>query len=449
MALVDTNTNTSKPICGINASLDEAKAAIDSLKGQIQAGVGSIGNLGDLANTIKAKLAEVNIPKVPITNLQQELANLPNLSPDEYQAKVAELKQKFGPAMKEAGQDLDEVIGKIPKPAGLAGDGNKDIFAQLNAMSDKLGAAFQQAQKELSQLNIESIVGDICKGVPNLEIPEVTEIQVIVDPQNPQKQQEVVVPVPQTPTVNPAPPKTPQKDPVPETKPKAPPAGGFTFAFTADKLQAACGAEAAKWHAYLSEMLPKYNITTPERVAAFCANVTVETNWKALEENCNYGAKWLYTGPLNRGNKRFPTLEDAQALVNKGKEAIANFIYSNRMLNGPPESGDGYRYRGRGLKQLTGKDNYTRASKAFFGDDRLVKDPDSVINDKNIAVETGCWYYKTSNIASYADKKEWGSCAAIVNLGRPVKNTEDPKKIVVDYQKRVDLAEKAYNTFKG
>jgi putative chitinase len=437
--------NKSSPVCGINASLDEAKAAIDSLKGQIAAGVNSIGNLGDIAETIKSKLAEVNIPQVPITNLQQELANLPNLSPE---AKVAELKQKFGAAMKEAGQDLDEVIGKIPKPAGLTVDGDKDIFAGLAALNDKLGKAFQEAQQQLSQLNIESIVGDICKGVPNLEIPEVTETQVIVDPQNPQKQQEVVVPVPQTPTVNPDPPKQPQKDPVVESKPKAPPAGGFTFAFTADKLQAACGAEAAKWHSYLSEMLPKYNITTPERVAAFCANVTVETNWKLLEENCNYGANFLYNS-LNPGKKRFPTLEDAQALVAKGKEAIANVIYGNRMLNGPPETGEGYKYRGRGLKQLTGKDNYTRASKVFFGDDRLVTNPDQVVTDKNIAVETGCWYYKTVNIASYADKKDWGACAALVNLGRPIKSNEDATKIVIGYNKRVELAQKAYNTFNG
>ena len=436
-------------VCGVNAAIDEAKAGIDALKEKITAGVESIGDIGALADTIKNKLAEINVPQVPSVNLQQELANLPNLSPDEYAAKVAELKTQFGDAMKAAGQDLDAIIKKIPKPAGLAGDDNKDIFAGLNALADKVGAAFKDAQEQLSQLNIESIVGDICKDVPNLEVVVVTETKVIVDPQNPQKETKVEVQVPQPAVQKAEAPKTPQKDPVKETPPSSAPAKGFTFTFTAAKLEAACGKEAAKWFDYLSSTLPKYNITTPERVAAFCANVTVETNWKALEENVNYSAKWLYTGPLNRGNKRFPTMEDAQALYNKGKEAVANFIYANRMLNGPPESGDGYKYRGRGLKQLTGKDNYTRASKAFFGDDRLVTNPDQVVTDKNIAVETGCWYYKTANITSYADKKDWGSCASIVNLGRPVKSTEDPTKIVVDYQKRVNLTEKAYSVFAG
>lgn len=434
-------------VCGVNAALDEAKAGIDSLKAKLTAGVESIGDIGAIADTIKAKLAEVNVPQVPSVNLQQELANLPNLSPDDYAKKVADLKAKFGPAMKEKGIDLDKIIDKIPKPAGLSLDDGKDIFAQLNALSDKVGAAFKNAQEQLSQLNIESVVGDICKDVPNMEVVVTTETVKIVDPQNPQKEKEVQVEVVKPPEVKADPPKTPQKDPVKETPPKPTPAKGFTFDFTAAKLEAACGKEAAKWHQYLSQTLPKYNITTPERVAAFCANVTVETNWKTLEENCNYGAKFLYDGPLNGGKKRFPTLADAQALVAKGKEAIANLIYANRMLNGPPESGDGFRYRGRGLKQLTGKDNYTRASKAFFGDDRLVKNPDQVVSDKNIAVETGCWYFKTANIAPYADKQEWGACAALVNRGSVPKDNIEKK--VVGYEQRVNLTLKAYNVFKG
>jgi putative chitinase len=431
-------------VCGINAAIDEAKAGIDTLKDKINSGLSSIGDIGAIADTIKNKLSEVNVPQVPSVNLQQELANLPNLPPDEYAAKVSELKAKFGDAMKTAGQDLDSIISKIPKPAGTVADGDKDIFAQLNALSDKLGKAFSDAQQQLQQANIENIVGDICKDVPNLEVPVVLTTQTIPDPQNPQKVSTVVVEVPQKPVVKPTPPKTPQKDPVQETPPSTSPSNGFTFAFTPAKLEAACGKDAVKWYDYLNTMLPKYNITTPERVAAFCANVTVETKWKLLEEDGRYSANTLYN-MLNPGKKRFPTLEDAQALVNKGREAIMNFVYANRMLNGPPESGDGFKYRGRGLKQLTGKDNYTRASKAFFGDDRLVTNPDQVVSDKNIAVETGCWYYKTTNIASYADKQDWGACASLVNFGKP---NGDPAKIF-GYNDRVKLTEKAYAAFKG
>jgi putative chitinase len=435
--------NGANPICGINAALDEAKAGIDKLKEKLSAGVESIGDVGALAQTIKDKLGEVNIPKVPSVNLQQELANLPNLTPDEYAAKVEELKKRFGPAMKDAGQDLDAIIDKIPKPAGIGTDG-KDIFAGLNALTDKVGAAFRNAQEQLSQLNIESVVGDICKDVPNLEVEVKTETITIVNPENPQRTTNVVVEVPATPVKAPEPPKTPAKNPVKETRPADPPSKGFTFAFTPASLEAACGKAAVPWYNYLNEMLPKYNITTPERVAAFCANVTVETSWTKLEEDGRYSAKTLFE-KLNPKQLRFPTLADAEALVQKGREAIMNFVYANRMLNGPPESGDGFKYRGRGLKQLTGKDNYTRASKAFFGDDRLVKNPDQVLTDKNIAVETGCWYYKTANIASYADKKDWGACASLVNFGKP---DGEPAKIF-GYDQRVKLTEKAYNAFKG
>lgn len=436
--------NGANPICGINAALDEAKAGIDLLKEKISAGVESIGDVGALAKTIQDKLAEVNIPKVPSVNLQQELANLPNLTPEEYATKVEELKRRFGDAMKQEGQDLNAIIDKIPKPAGLTGGDGKDIFAGLNALTDKVGAAFRNAQEQLSQLNIESIVGDICKDVPNLEVEIKTEQIIIVNPTNPQRTTNVTVEVPTTPVKQPTPPKVPAANPVKETRPADPPSKGFTFAFTPASLEAACGKAAAEWYNYLNEMLPKYNITTPERVAAFCANVTVETGWKNIEENGRYSAKLLYE-KLNPKKLRFPTLEDAEALVQKGREAIMNYIYANRMLNGPPESGDGFKYRGRGLKQLTGKDNYIRASKAFFGDDRLVKNPDQVVNDKNIAVETGCWYYKTANIAAYADKKDWGACASLVNAGRP---DMEPAKIL-GYDQRINLTKKAYDAFKG
>lgn len=438
-------------VCGINAALDEAKAGIDSLKDKLKAGVDSIGDVGALAETIKNKLAEVNVPQVPSINLQQELANLPNLTPDEYAAKVADLKEKFGSAMKAAGQDLDAIINKIPKPAGLASGDAKDPFAGLNALADKIGAKFKEAQEQLSQLNIESVVGDICKDVPNMEVVVVTETRKIVDPQNPQKEKTVEVQVAKPPVVKADPPKTPQKDPVKETPPSTAPAKGFTFEFTQAKLQQACGIygkAAAKWHSYLAEMLPKYNVTTPERVAAFVANVSVETNWTLFEEDGRYSPDLMYNKlnpTLKTGQRRFPTLEDARALAARGREAIMNYLYANRMLNGPPESGDGFKYRGRGLKQLTGKDNYIRASKAFFNDDRLVQNPDQVVSDKNICVETACWYFKTVNMNPYADKQDWGACAALVNAGNAA---ADPKK-VLGYNDRVELSKKAYAVFKG
>ena len=435
--------------CGINAALDEAKAGIDSLKEKISSGLNGIGDIGSIADTIKNKLKEVNVPQIPSINLKEELINLPTLSADEYSAKVAELKAKFGTAV----PDLDAIIAKIPKPAGLNAQGNKDIFTQLNDALGNVGAAFQSVQQKISETSIESITANICNEkkidpVTKKEVPVVPNVEVQAKTTTDSNGSVMVVtdttgaPVYDTPKPKPTPPATPKKDPVVETKPSSPPAAGFTFAFTKDKLIAAGGSAAGEWYEYLNATLPKYNITTPERVAAFVGNVGVETSWKNIEETVAYKAEYLFN-KLNPGHKRFATLEEAQAAVAKGPEYVANIIYmvARKLLD--PEPGDGWKYRGRGLKQLTFKDNYLRASKAFFGDDRLVKNPDLVVTDKNIAVETGCWYFKTKNISEYADKKKWGECGSLVNSGKP---DADPK-IIGGYEQRIKLTEKAYSVF--
>lgn len=435
--------------CGINAALDEAKAGIDSLKEKIATGLNGIGDIGSIADTIKGKLQEVNVPQLPSINLREELTNLPNLSPDEYTAKVAELKAKFGTAV----PDLDSIISKIPKPSGLNAQGNKDIFAQLNTALGNVGAAFQNVQQKLSETSIESLTANICNEkkidpITKKEVPVVPNVEVQVKTTTDSNGSVMVVtdttgaPVYDTPKPKPTPPVTPKKDPVVETKPSSPPAAGFTFAFTKDKLIKAGGTAAGEWYEYLNTMLPKYNITTPERVAAFVGNVGVETSWKNIEETVAYKAEYLFN-KLNPGHKRFATLEDAQIAVSKGAEYVANIIYMVERKLLDPQPGDGWKYRGRGLKQLTFKDNYMRASKAFFGDDRLVKNPDLVVTDKNIAVETGCWYFKTKNISEYADKKLWGECGSLVNSGKP---NADPK-IIGGYEQRIKLTEKAYSVF--
>lgn len=436
--------------CGINAALDEAKAGIDSLKEKISTGLNGIGDIGSIADTIKNKLKEVNVPQLPSINLKEELINLPNLNAQEYSAKVAELKAKFGTAV----PDLDSIISRIPKPVGLNAQGNKDIFTQLNDALGNVGAAFQNVQEQLSQLSIESVTANICNEkkidpITKKEVPVVPNVEVtqktIPDPVTKEPipvTDTTGAPVYDTPKPKPTPPVTPKKDPVVEAKPSTPPATGFTFAFTKEKLVAAGGAAAGNWYEYLRDTLPKYNITTPERVAAFVGNVGVETSWTQIEESVKYSADFIFKN-LNPGNKRFATLDDARAAVSRGAEYVANIIYMVERKLLDPQPGDGWKYRGRGLKQLTFKDNYLRASKAFFGDDRLVKNPDLVVTDKNIAVETGAWYFKTKNISDYADKKAWGECGALVNAGKP---NADPAK-VIDYQKRINAQEKAYKAF--
>lgn len=425
-------------VCGVNAALDEAKAGIDSLKEKLAGGLASIGDVAALTQTIKDKLAEVNVPQVPSINLQAELANLSKLTAEEYTKKVAELKAKFGSAV----PNLDDIIGKIPKPAGVDGAGQKDIFADLKAAAGAIGAAAKKAQEELANLNIANVVADVCKDVPNVEVTETVENRRQVDPGT---GREVVVPVVVvSPPVEKAPaPTPPKKDPVIEKPPTEPPAGGFTFKFTKDKLIAAAGKDAGPWYDSMAVVLPKYNITTPERVAAFLGNCRTETNWTVLSENLNYKADYLFNH-LNPGRLRFPTMEDARA-VEKQAEKIANIIYmvGRKLLD--PQPGDGWKYRGRGLIQLTFKENYLRASKAIFNDDRLAKNPDQVATDKAMALETACYYFKRTNVNAWADKQDWGNCRSICNAGSPGK---DPSKIH-GYAVAVKHQETAYNVLKG
>ncbi len=112
------------------------------------------------------------------------------------------------------------------------------------------------------------------------------------------------------------------------------------------------------WHKALAQLLPDYEINTPQRIAAFIAQCAHESgNFMILKENLNYKATTL----RKIFPKYFPndTIAAEYAAKPNKQEAIANLVYANRMGNGPPESGDGYLFCGRGLIQLTGRDNYT------------------------------------------------------------------------------------------
>ena len=111
------------------------------------------------------------------------------------------------------------------------------------------------------------------------------------------------------------------------------------------------------WYNALMQLFPDYEIDTEKRIAAFIAQCAHESaNFMVLRENLNY--RWQTLRKIFP--KYFPTDELAQEYASKPnkQEAIANRVYANRMGNGPEESGDGYRYSGKGLIQLTGKDNY-------------------------------------------------------------------------------------------
>ena len=140
----------------------------------------------------------------------------------------------------------------------------------------------------------------------------------------------------------------------------------------------------------------KFGITTPLRLAHFLAQCGHESGgFKAVQENLNYGAKGL------RGifAKYFQT--DAKALEYERKpEKIANLVYGNRMGNGAEATGEGYKFRGRGYIQLTGKENYSRFDKTV--DEDIVSNPDLVATKYPLA--SAAFFFQSNGLWAICDK---------------------------------------------
>ena len=167
-----------------------------------------------------------------------------------------------------------------------------------------------------------------------------------------------------------------------------------------------------QWHEALVTVLPNYDITTPLRIAAFIAQCSHESGqFTVLEENLNYRAETL----TRIWPTRFPPDVAARyaAMPNK-QEAIANRAYGNRMGNGDEASGDGYKYRGRGLIQLTGKDNY--ASFSLSEDNEALVKPE-LVSQPNLAVQSACWFWKTNNLNRFADVGDIEGMTRAINGG--------------------------------
>jgi putative chitinase len=186
----------------------------------------------------------------------------------------------------------------------------------------------------------------------------------------------------------------------------------FEFDFTPAKLAKCVKRNKNPNELYdaLVNVLPRYEITTVERVAAFLAQCGHESaDFTILQENLNYSAKGLSaTWP-----KRFPN-EAAAAPYNRNPEKIANKVYADRMGNGPEGSGDGWKYRGRGAIQLTGHDNY----KAFATDVGLSID-DAIVYVESLdgAVESAAWFWWRNNLNQWVDKNDIVTLSKRINGG--------------------------------
>lgn len=192
-------------------------------------------------------------------------------------------------------------------------------------------------------------------------------------------------------------------------------------------LVAAGVKDPAKWLDAVIETCVEFEINTPQRIAAFLAQTAHESGgYTMLTENLNYKAatlaacwpnRFAVLGPdkkpvKDKQGKNIPT-KVAESIAGK-PELIANLCYSGRMGNGPAESGDGWLFRGRGLKQLTGRDNVTRCGRDLGVD--FVSNPDLLLEPMYAARSAG-WFWRTNNLAKFADAGDMEGMTKKINGG--------------------------------
>jgi putative chitinase len=167
------------------------------------------------------------------------------------------------------------------------------------------------------------------------------------------------------------------------------------------------------WHKALEQLFPDYEINTPQRMAAFIAQCAHESaGFTALVENLNY--RWQSLRKVFP--KYFPDdaiAQDYASRPNK-QEAIANRIYASRMGNGDEASGDGYRYRGRGLIQLTGRSNYTWFAASL---EITPEEASEYLTTFEGAAQSACWFWESNKLNQWADKGDILTLTKRINGG--------------------------------
>jgi putative chitinase len=186
----------------------------------------------------------------------------------------------------------------------------------------------------------------------------------------------------------------------------------FKFDFTQQQLSQLLpgNPHVEHWYEALTQLLPDYEIDTPQRVAAFIAQCAHESGgFRMLKENLNYRAVTL----RKIFPKYFPTDELAAQYAGK-PELIANKVYGGRMGNGDEASGDGFRYCGRGLIQLTGKNNYIAFAESI---ETPVEEIPEFLGTFEGAVQSACWFWESNNLNQWADKGDILTLTKRINGG--------------------------------
>ena len=155
-------------------------------------------------------------------------------------------------------------------------------------------------------------------------------------------------------------------------------------------------------------LFEKYEVNTKLRLAHFFSQISHESGLKPISENLNYSAQGL----IQTFSKYFTTTE---ALIFARKpEKIANRVYANRMGNGDEKSGDGWKYRGRGFIQITGKINYFQLANDTDLD--CLKNPDLLLQEAN-AMISALWFWNKAGLNKLADKNDIKGITRKINGG--------------------------------
>lgn len=185
---------------------------------------------------------------------------------------------------------------------------------------------------------------------------------------------------------------------------------------TVDQLRAMIPSnkEVEAWCDELNKALPKYDITTDKRIAGFVSQCAHESmDFTAMSENLNYREETLnkvfprYFGPGKRNAAEYA----------KNPEKIANYVYMDEFRSsklGNTQPGDGWRFRGRGLKQLTGRDNYTRFAKDY---NMTAEEAAAWVETKEGALASALWFWKTNNLNPIADTGNVAALTKKINGG--------------------------------
>jgi putative chitinase len=210
---------------------------------------------------------------------------------------------------------------------------------------------------------------------------------------------------------------------------------------TADSLRSImplAGKYADVYAPLLSATADANAINTPQRMAAFLANLAVESmQLTCAVESCNYRdpARLLALFPHD-----FKDLADAQAVQARGERAIASRIYANQNGNGDEASGDGWLYRGRSLAQITGKRNYVIVGHVLELD--LLNHPELLETPEHAANAAGMWW-DNNRLNDYADAGQFQAICAIWNVG----NARVPASAIIGFQDRARYYSRARDVF--